>query len=105
MVYLILEKEFDPPLSEEQHDREAQALDACLVAHGVRWLRSYLATDRRRMICEFEAVDTEAVRSSFRSAGVSFVRVWAAHAFHPGGGAQGSWEERREARIHTGPSE
>jgi len=98
MVYLILEKEFDAPLSEEGHDRDARALDACLVAHGVRWLRSYLATDGRRMICEFEAADAEAVRSSFRSAGVGFARVWAAEAFYPGGGAHGSWQERREAR-------
>jgi hypothetical protein len=102
MVYLILEKEFDPPLSEEQHDRDAQALDSCLVAHGVRWLRSYLSTDRRRMLCEFEAADAEAVRSSFRSAGVSFARVWAAHAYFPGGGAQGSWQERRDARAQPG---
>jgi len=98
MVYLILEKEFAAPLSEEQHDGESQALDSCLTAHGVRWLRSFIASDRRRMICEFEAADAEAVRSSFRSAGVGFVRVWAAEAYYPGGGPNGSWKERRAAR-------
>ena len=104
MVFLILEKEFDEPMTGEQHDREAETLDPCLAAHGVRWLRSYLSLDRRRMICEFEAADAEAVRSSFRSVGVAFARVWAAEAYHPGGGDHGSWVERRQARG-SGPAD
>ena len=76
-------------------------LDPCLDAHGVRWIRSYLSLDRRRMICEFEAADAEAVRSSFRSAGVSFARVWAAEQYFPGGKEHGSWVERRQARQGT----
>jgi hypothetical protein len=99
MVFLILEKEFDPPLGEVQHEGEAERLDPCLSAHGVRWLRSYVALDRRRMVCEFEAADAEAVRSAFRGAGVSFQRVWAAEQFFPGGGAHGDWRERRQARA------
>ena len=77
---------------------DARRLDPCLAAHDVRWLRSYLSLDRRRMICEFEAADAEAVRSSFRSAGVAFMRVWAAEQYFPGGGARGSWRERAAAR-------
>jgi hypothetical protein len=34
--------------------------------------------DRRRRICVFEAPDADSVRVSYRSAGVSFERVWAA---------------------------
>jgi len=98
MVFLILEKEFEAPFTPEAHDGEAERLDPCLEAHGVRWLRSYLSLDRRRMICEFEAADAEAVRSSFRSAGVTFARVWPAEQYSPGGGQQGSWVERRGAR-------
>ena len=98
MVFLILEKEFEAPFTPEAHDGEAERLDPCLEAHGVRWLRSYLSLDRRRMICEFEAADAEAVRSSFRSAGVTFARVWPAEQYFPGGGRQGSWIERRRAR-------
>ena len=101
MVFLIMEKEFDPPLTEEAHDGEAERLDPCLSAHGVRWVRSYVSLDRRRMICEFEAADAEAVRGSFRAAGVSFARVWAAEQYHPGGGAHGSWTERRHTREGT----
>jgi hypothetical protein len=101
MAFLIMEKEFAPPLSAEVHDAESRRLDPCLEAHGVRWIRSFISTDRRRMICEFEAADAETVRDSFRSAGVAFVRVWAAEAFFPGGGAQGAWREREAARSET----
>src|SRR5262245_26808174 len=98
MAFVILEKEFDPPLTEEAHDAEAEQLDPCLQVHGVRWIRSYLSSDRRRMICEFEAADAEALRGALRSAGVPFTRVWSAEEYRPGGGARGSWVERRESR-------
>jgi hypothetical protein len=103
MVFLILEKEFDGPLTPAVHDGESELLEPCLEAHGVRWLRSYISLDRRRMICEFEAADSEAVRSSFRSAGVNFTRVWAAEQYFPGGGSQGGWRERRLARPASSP--
>jgi hypothetical protein len=98
MAFLILEKEYDAPFTPEAHDAEAERLDPCLTAHGVRWIRSYLSLDRRRMICEFEADDAEAVRSACRSASVPFARVWTAEQYFPGGGAHGSWLERRRAR-------
>ncbi len=98
MARLILEKEFDPPLTEEQHNQEAQRTDPCLEAYGARWIRSYLSADRRRIVCEFEAEDADAVRSAFRSAGVAFTRVWTAEVFEPGGGAHGGWRERLRAR-------
>src|SRR2546423_15489435 len=64
--------------SDEEHGRLGQRLDNCLAAYGARWMRSYLSSDRVRMVCEFEAPDAEAVRTSFRSAGVAFDRVWTA---------------------------
>jgi hypothetical protein len=81
MVYLIVEQSFDPPLSDEEHSRFAERLDPCLESHGAKWMRSYLSTDRRRMVCEFEAADAEAVRQSYRSAGLKFDRVWAAERY------------------------
>ena len=99
MARLILEKEFDPPLSEEQHNLDAQRVDPCLEAYGARWIRSYLSNDRKRIVCEFEADDAEAVRSAFRSAGVPFARVWTAQVFEPGGGAHGGWKERVRTRA------
>jgi hypothetical protein len=37
-----------------------------------------MSLDRKRRICVFEAPDADAVRISYRSAGVKFERVWAA---------------------------
>jgi Protein of unknown function (DUF4242) len=84
MVRLIVEQSFDPPLTDEEHHRAARRLDPCLEAHGARWLTSYLAHDRRRMICEFEAPDAEAVRTSYRSAELTFERVWSSEVFRLG---------------------
>jgi hypothetical protein len=78
MAILIVEQSFEIPLTDEEHDRAASRLDPCLEQHGARWMRSYLAADRKRIVCEFEAADAEAVRASYRSAGVSFDRVWTA---------------------------
>jgi hypothetical protein len=98
MARLILEKDFDPPLTEELHDRESRQVDPCLEAYGARWIRSILSSDRRRMLCEFEAPDAEAVRAAFHSAKVPFARVWSASVFEPGQGASGGWRERQKAR-------
>ncbi len=78
MAILIVEQTFEVPLTDEEHDRAANRLDPCLEQHGARWMRSYLAADRLRMVCEFEAPDAEAVRASYRSAGCKFGRVWTA---------------------------
>ena len=81
MAHLIVEQTFDQPLTDEQHNRLAGQLDPCLESYGARWMRSYLSTDRRRMVCEFEAADAEAVRQSYRSAHIDFERVWPAELF------------------------
>jgi hypothetical protein len=37
-----------------------------------------MSLDRKRRVCVFEAPDADAVRASYRSAGVQFERVWPA---------------------------
>jgi len=49
--------------------------------HVLRWMRSYLSKDRKRMICEFEAADAEQVRASARAAGIAFDRCWSADLY------------------------
>jgi hypothetical protein len=84
MVHLIVEYSYDPPLTDEQHNEMAARLDKCLEAHGARWLASYLAHDRKRMVCEFEAPDAESVRASLRSANVKFERAWSTEVYRLG---------------------
>lgn len=81
MPQLIVEQTFEIPLTDEEHGRLGQRLDKCLQAYGAQWVRSYLSTDRWRMVCEFEAPDAEAVRTSYHSAGVRFDRVWTAEVY------------------------
>jgi hypothetical protein len=78
MPHMIVETVYDPPATEEQLDAKASRLEPCLSGHGVRWVRSYMSLDRKRRVCVFEAPDADAVRASYRSAGVQFERVWPA---------------------------
>lgn len=78
MEYLIAERAFETPLSDEELQAYAAKLQKCYESHNVRWLRSFLSADCRRMVCEYQAADAEAVRSANRTAGAPFERVWAA---------------------------
>jgi hypothetical protein len=81
MAYLVVEQSFESPISDDYYDRAARRLDPCLEAYGARWRRSYIAADRRRIICEFEAADADAVRTAYRNAEVPFDRVWVAEVY------------------------
>ena len=78
MPHIIVEYAFDPPLTEEEFDAMAERLEPCLEARSVRWIQSFLARDRSRRICIFEAADAGSVREAYRSAKVGFERAWAA---------------------------
>jgi hypothetical protein len=78
MPHIIVEYTFDPPATEEELDRMAEQLDPCLEGRDVRFIQSFVALDRRRRICVFEAPDAETVRVSYRSANVAFERIWSA---------------------------
>ena len=81
MATMVVEQSFDHPLTSDELNAMAKRVDPCLEAHGARWMRSYIAADRKRVLCEFEAADAEKVRESYRSAGVAFERVWTADVF------------------------
>ena len=83
MARVMMEQFFDPPLSDEEYGKLAQKVDPCLGQHNAIWIRSYIAADKKRCVCEFEALDAESVREAFRSAGVPFERVWAAELLEP----------------------
>ena len=74
----VVEYEFKAPFTDERHNESAARLDPCLAQYGVTWLTSYLATDRLKMVCEFECETAEKIRGALRSADMPFVRVWQA---------------------------
>jgi hypothetical protein len=78
MPLIIIETSFDPPVTDEEFDAIAARVTPCLDEREASWVTSYMATDRRRRICVFEAKDAESVREAYRLSGVKFDRVWAA---------------------------
>jgi hypothetical protein len=83
MTHIVVEQSFDSPLTPEAFGQLAARVEPCLEQYGVTWVRSFMAADRRRMICHFEAADAEAVRAAYRSANARFDRAWTAEVRSP----------------------
>jgi hypothetical protein len=81
MARIVVEQVFDPPMSDADYAAFSKRLDPCLEARSAVWRRSYMAIDKRRLTCEFDAPDADAVRAAMRSAGIKFERAWAAEVF------------------------
>lgn len=80
MGYVVVERLFEEPLDLDFEALKKRAA-SCPEAHRVRYLRAYVSSDRRRMVCIFEATDAETVRVLNRHVGVPMERAWAA-TFH-----------------------
>jgi hypothetical protein len=53
----------------------------CLQMHRVRFIQTFLSTDRRRMCCLYQAPDAESVRIAQHTAGMPLERVFAFRQF------------------------
>ena len=78
MPRVIVERAYDPPISQETLNATMQRIGGCLDLYGVRYIRTRISADRRRSFCEFEAADTQSVRDVQIAAQAPFERVWAA---------------------------
>jgi hypothetical protein len=83
MGSVILERSFNPPLTDERFEEISGRLMPCLDRNGIRWIRSHLSRDRSRLICHFEAPDAGAVRGALRQARLEHERVWPADILEP----------------------
>jgi len=83
MPHIIVERSFDPPLTQEDLDSVARRVSDCLELYRVNWIRSYLSADRRRMVCEYDAPDAQSVREVQNTAQARFDRVWPAEVMEP----------------------
>jgi hypothetical protein len=80
---VVVAHRFDAPA-----DFGARALSdevdmGCFKLHRVRLLRSYLAADRLRMVCLYQALDAESVRLAQRHADLPPDRVLAVRRYAP----------------------
>lgn len=83
MANVILERRFDPPLSDELLRELTGRLGPCLDRNGVRWIRSHMSKDRTRLICHFQAPDAGALRGALRQARIEHERVWSGEILEP----------------------
>lgn len=78
MPRIIVERNFDIPVTDESLKSLMERMGPCLEIYKVKWVRSHLATDRKRMMCEYDAADAESVRTVQKEAQAKFDRVWPA---------------------------
>lgn len=82
MVHVLLainwQGVWQPPITVQQWQSANADVGVCLNMRGASWVRTYLADDGHRSVCEFEAPHAEAVREACRTAGVPFDAIWRA---------------------------
>ena len=78
MSRIIVERSFDTPQPDDDMKIVADRERPCLGIYDVTWKRSLLGSDRKRMVCEYEAADAETVRKVQREARAQFDRIWVA---------------------------
>ena len=77
MPVIIVERSFDVPPTDADLQGVATRQAQCLDLYGVTWKKSVISADRKRMVCEYAAADTESVRKVQREAQAPFERIWA----------------------------
>lgn len=81
MARVMVERKFEDGASFDELQAQEDGFAWCAEQHQVRFIRSYFSNDRKRMICEYEAPDAEAVRKLQRTASMPFDRIWTAQVF------------------------
>ena len=83
MPRIMVERSFAAPFTEDDFAAVSRRIGGCLDLYGVRWIRSHISTDRRRMVCEYEAPDAQSVRDVQNAAQAGYERVWPAEVMEP----------------------
>lgn len=80
---VLVERRFDAPVALEEIQSREDAASWCLEAYRVKFARTLLSQDRKRMLCLYQAPDAESVRAAQREAGMPFEAVWAFQSITP----------------------
>jgi hypothetical protein len=78
MENVVVERTFEQPCGIETVAMMKEKSQWCFGEHRIRFLASYISSDRKRMICIYQAPDAESVRLVNRQLGFPFDRVWSA---------------------------
>ena len=76
MSRIVVERNFEVPQTDADMKAVADRERPCLAAYNATWRRSLVSSDRKRMVCEYEAADAETMRRIQCEAGAQFDRVW-----------------------------
>lgn len=79
----LVERSFAEPIEFESLQAAEDENNSCLVMHRVRFVRSYLALDKRKMICLYAAPDLESIRTANRMTGLPVDEVYLARPNYP----------------------
>ncbi|MEM6436410.1 MAG: nickel-binding protein [Cyanobacteria bacterium P01_D01_bin.115] len=83
MSLVVVETLSEAPLyPEKPTESDFRTLD-CIAERNGKWRYSLVSSDRHRMICTFEAPDTESIRESYRRGGTFFSRMWSGQVVIP----------------------
>jgi hypothetical protein len=80
---VLVSRQFPAAVALQDIQAIEDAGQVCLDNHRVRFVRTYFATDRRRMVCLYRAPDAESVRIAQREAGMPVERIWAFRSYAP----------------------
>lgn len=80
MSVVIVERVFPEPVTPDEVQAGEDRAAGCYEDHQVRFLRTYVARDWKRVACVYEAPDAESVRAVQETAGLPYEKLWPAHA-------------------------
>jgi hypothetical protein len=74
---------FDEPVALEELEELDASTAVCLQNHRVRFLRTFISADRRRVVCLCLAADAESVRLALRDSKRPVERIFPFRQFNP----------------------
>ena len=80
---VVVERRFTEPVDLPSLQAKEDAFAWCFESHNVQFVRTFIANDRKRMVCMYRAPDAEAVRNTQRQAQMPMERVWAFNSIAP----------------------
>ena len=76
MSEVVMLREFDHPLDKDEFYAMARDAMGCLELYRADWQESFMAADGSRLVCRFQAPDSEAIRLLSRGDGATEKSVW-----------------------------
>ena len=73
---IILQRSFSSQMAESDFYAMAEEVVGCLDLYRAQWQESFLAEDGSRLVCRFQAPDTESLRQMSRGDGAIDKQVW-----------------------------